>query len=448
MAIKNLMLRRKIEAAKEEQNNLRAEAEKLKTREDEILDSIDEATTQEQKDAVDAEIEKLNAEQEENDKKTSEIERTISELEKELAEEEARASSRIDKKEERKERTKMTNIKRRFKDFSLEERSDFVQREEVRDFLKKVREIRSIGGTSVLIPDTMVELLREEISANSKLISKVNKKNVKGTARQPVLGKNPEGIWVEATAALNELSLSFSQVKVDGYKVGGYIPVANSILEDSDIALANEIITALGAAIGSAVDKAIVYGTGTGMPLGIMTRLAQTEKPAAYPADAPAWVDLHAANISKFASASLTGEAFFKKLGGVFASATAKYAKSDAVWLMNHKTAITVKTFGINFNAAGAIVSGVNGQMPVFGGEIIELDFVPDNDIIAGYLENYLVAERSGTSVEASEHAQFIQDNTIFKGTARYDGQPAVADAFAACNIGNVDVATTGFYAG
>lgn len=441
MAIKSLMLRRKIDVAKTELEGLRAKDADLKKREDEVLAAIEEAKTEEERKAADEAIENLNSEQETHEQKKSDLEKTIADLEKDLAEEENRAKPVV--KHERKVNIDMN---RRFRDFNFEERSAFVARAEVKEFLQRVRELRGVTGTSVLIPDAVVELLREEVQANSKLIAKVNKKKVKGTSRQPVMGTVPEGIWVESTAAVKGLELGFSQVKVDGYKVGGYIAVANSTLEDSDIALANEIVSALGEAIAKALDKAILYGNESSMPLGVVTRLAQTSKPATYPADAPAWEDLHTSNITKFASASMTGEAFFKKLGEVFSSVSAKHAKNTPVWIMNHKTAVTVKTFGINFNAAGAIVSGINGQMPVFGGEIVELECVPNNDVIVGFFETYLLSERSGAAITHSEHAQFIEDNTVFKGVARYDGKPADAAAFAATNIANTAVTTTGFY--
>ena len=66
------------------------------------------------------------------------------------------------------------------------------------------------------------------------------------------------------------------------------------------------------------------------------------------------------------------------------------------------------------------------------------LDFVPDNVIIAGYFELYLLAERAGSKFATSEHAFFIQDQTAFKGTARYDGVPVIAEAFAAIGINAV----------
>ena len=45
------------------------------------------------------------------------------------------------------------------------------------------------------------------------------------------------------------------------------------------------------------------------------------------------------------------------------------------------------------------------------------------------------MAERAGVSIAMSEHARFVADQTLFKGTARYDGMPVFGEAFAVINI-------------
>jgi len=73
--------------------------------------------------------------------------------------------------------------------------------------------------------------------------------------------------------------------------------------------------------------------------------------------------------------------------------------------------------------------------MPIIGGDVVELDFIPDNVIIGGYGSLYMLAEREGVTLAMSEHVQFIEDNTVFKGIARYDGRPVFGEAFVAINI-------------
>ena len=68
--------------------------------------------------------------------------------------------------------------------------------------------------------------------------------------------------------------------------------MCNAILEDNDVNLAQEFINSIGIAIAKALDKAIVYGKGVKMPMGIVTRLAQTEKPGDYSATEREWKDL------------------------------------------------------------------------------------------------------------------------------------------------------------
>lgn len=91
---------------------------------------------------------------------------------------------------------------------------------------------------------------------------------------------------------------------------------------------------------------------------------------------------------------------------------------------MNEEVYTKIQVEAMNINAAGAIVSVMNGTMPVVGGdiEVFSEDVMPNNTIIGGYGDLYLMAERAGTSVGYSDLPLYIQDQTVVKGTARYDG--------------------------
>lgn len=338
-----------------------------------------------------------------------------------------------------------------FQGMNRAEVDTLIAREDVKEFLQRARELagqsqtRAVSGAELNIPDVLLELIRDNLDRYSKLINRVGLRRLKGTSRQNILGTIPEGIWMEAHGKLNELSIAFNQIEVDGYKVGGFIPVHNSDLEDSDENLAEIILDALAQAIGLALDKAILYGTGKKMPLGIVTRLAQEAQPDDWGLNAPEWTDLHATHIVKIDPSNKTAEQFFSelilKLGSI---PKANYTTTGGMWwAMNRKTKATLMSKAVMFNAAGAIVAGVNNTMPVIGGEIIELDFLADNDIVGGYGELYRLVERKGGTLARSEHVRFIEDQTLFKGTARYDGKPIFGEAFVALNINNSNPATT-----
>ena len=183
------------------------------------------------------------------------------------------------------------------------------------------------------------------------------------------------------------------------------------------------------------------------MPLGVVARLAQTEAPADYPATARAWADLHTSNIATVASGK-KGADLISEIALAFGSAKGAYSRGEKVWVMNEKTYSYVVASTMATNAAGAIVAGVDGTMPVLGGVIEVLNFIPDNVIIAGYFDLYLLAERAGQKFATSEHVRFLQDQTVMKGTARYDGKPAIAEGFVAIGInGATPTATMSFAA-
>ena len=76
------------------------------------------------------------------------------------------------------------------------------------------------------------------------------------------------------------------------------------------------------------------------------------------------------------------------------------------------------------------MVSAMEHTMPVLGGAVEELEFIPDNVIIGGYGELYLLCERAGTDIAVSDQYRFIEDQTVYRATARYDGMPVIAEGF------------------
>ena len=446
--LKALILRKKIDSAQKALEALRAKDAEFATREAELEKSIEEAAALEEGEekaeaqkAVEEEVEKYDTEKKENDAEKEKLENSIAEMEKELAdvEKEQDTTPEPEKKEERKVE-KMPILRNRF--FKNVDTVEMFQRDDVKAYLAEVRSCiaqkREITNAGLTIPEVFLGLLKENIANYSKLYRHVNVQAIGGNARQIIQGTVAEAIWTECCATLNELNLAFNDAEIDCFKVAGYYKVCNAVLEDSDIDLAATLLDALSQAIGLAVDKAILYGrnsvTTQKMPFGIMSRLAQTAQPAGYPVTARPWVDLHTSNIISI-SAGLSGAQLFEQI--VLASGAAKsdYSRGEMVWVMNRKTYTKLVAKTVSVDAQGRVVSGVSDRMPVIGGIIEVLNFIPDNTIIGGFFDLYLLGERAGAKFAQSEHVFFIQDQTAFKGTARYDGQPVIAEGFVAIGL-------------
>lgn len=463
MALKAIMLRRDIERKKAELEALREKDAEFETREAELEKDIGEAETDEQRDAVANEVETFDGEKAAHEEQKENLTREISELEAELEEVE-RAKPPISQPEKPKNERGIINMnfaeirslpmnQRAFEALSTEQRTAILQQDDVKNFLSQLRsykgQSRAISGGELTIPVIMLDLIAENMYRYSKLMNRVRVRQVSGEARQTIAGVVPEAVWTEMCGNINELTFVFNQVTLDGYKVAGYIPVCNALLEDSDVALASWIVEMLSEALGLAKDKAILYGKGAAahMPLGIATRLAQTTQPAGYPATAPAWVDLHTSNILSI-SADLTGAAFWAALQVAAGNTFTKYSRGEQFWAMNSKTYALLKSKAITFTASGDVVSNVFGVLPIINGDIDILEFMPDGDIIGGYGDLYLWAQRSGMSIEASREVQFIQDNTVFRGKERADGMPVIPGAFVAINIAGSTPTTSMLFAG
>lgn len=471
MALRALMLRKKIDGAKKDLEALRTKTADFEKRETELEAAIDEAQTDEERSAVEDSVNAFEAERAEHETAVAGLEESISKLEADLSEEEARDAEKLAQRQaaaqeqtrdsgqqaQTRDSVQQTQTREESRTMGAAENrgipfSDkhyiraamgkFVARDDVKEWIGSIRDCiankRAITNVGLTIPEVVVGLIRENVENYSKLYKHLHVVQVSGKARQLIGGSFPEGIWTECCGILNELSIGFNDVEVDCYKVGGYIKVCNAALEDSDIALSSYIVEAITQAIGLALDKAILYGrnasTTLKMPMGVMSRLVQTSQPADYPATARPWVDLHTSNIKSIGS-SVTGIELFKALMIYSGAMKGKYSRGEKVWVMNEATYTYLKAQAMSVNAAGAIVSGFEGTMPVLGGVVEVLEFIPDNVIIGGYFDLYLLAERAGSKFASSEHAFFIQDQTVFKGTARYDGDVAIAEGFIAIGV-------------
>ena len=478
MALKQVVLSRKIADKRaalkpllEKRDELARKKAEMKTREEELENAVNEITDetpQEDRDAVDASVsefesasEALEGEIDANEAAIGELETAIGALESELDEINKKAEApaapagepaaetpqRNEKQNERS--VNHMNTREMTTRMSLRDRvAGIVTRDDVRIYLGEVRaaikEKRAITNAGLTIPEVMLDLIREEIARSSKLLPFVRNVPVSGTARQNIMGAIPEAVWTEMCADLNELVLGFNQVEVDGYKVGGFVIVCNAILADSDVNLANEIITAIGGAIAKALDKAILFGTGTKMPTGIATRLTQQSQPANWGNYAPAWTDLHSSNIQTINVKSSSGAAFFMALLEKLAIAKPKYSSDGLFWAMNRKTHLDIMAKALAFNTNAALVSNTD-LFPVVGGTIVEFEDedLADYEIIGGFGGNYLLAERQGIEFATSTEVRFLQDQTAFKGTARYDGTPVAGEGFVMVNYNNTSPTTS-----
>ena len=471
MSLRALVLGNRINTMNTSLQELQAKDADFAAREESLRADIMAAQTEEERHAVDAAVTAFDTDQAAHESAKAAIVADIQAAQTELAGIEEKQTppapvAAAPEAEHNNERMTTTMIpqtsvqirhlpltQRAFDALPMAQRKEILAQEDVQTFLAKLRSMKganaALQGGELTIPVIFLDLIAENMYRYSKLLNRVRIRDVGGEARQTIAGTVPEAVWTEMCGVINELTFVFNQVTLDGWKLAGFIPVCNSLLEDSDIALASWIVEMLSESLGLGMDKAILYGKGAGnhMPLGIVTRLAQTSQPESYPANAPAWVDLHTTNI-KSISADATGTTFWAALQRAVVPAYNRYARGTMFWAMNSKTYGELKARAIATNLSGEFVAMIGGSLPIVSGDIDILEFMPDNDIVGGFGDLYLTVIRRGVTIEQSREVQFIQDNTVFKAKMRADGMPVIAGAFVAINIAGSTPTTSMQFAG
>lgn len=424
------MLAKKIEQRKSSLVDLLLKEEDIQKRSKDLEKSLEEAKTEEEVNTVEEAVTQIDAEQKEIDDKKGVLETEISNLEKDL--EELNQNAPTNNPKPPADPTPETNNSERNQGGSTrmrgnkhETRSQMMNRlnqTEVRDFYSTlataVKENRSLAGTDALIPTTVIDMIRTRIGDYSKLYAEVEVVPLNGDARVILDGAIPEAIWIEMCDPVQELADAFEQTEVDGFKVGGFIPICNAILEDSMIDLANFVESRLAMAIAKSLDKAILVGDGASkkQPLGIITALASI-------ADRNVISDGSMGNLVTHLALIDDGED-----GAPIDEIIAVMRRSTFYQYIVPQTLVQT--------ADGRVVVQTASDPRLPDGTRIKFSqYAPVDKIVIGDFKKYLLAERAGVKVESSKEVRFIQDQTVFKGTARYDGKPIYTDYFVVVTI-------------
>ena len=446
MALKMLMRKRKLDELKKQLENIRSEQadflmreSEIDTRESEAIKALEEMTdesTQEERDAVEQEAEAIETARAElaevkkqKETEIAELEQQIRELEAELVDVEPPVVSEpeqeapaVKRSERREDHIRMNKYETRAQ---MLER---LERDEVRDFYTKLveaaKEGRALTGGDETIPEIVVDMIMTRMGDYAKVKPLVNVVRLKGTARVLLDGAIPEGVWVECCEPVSSLTLAISKIDLDCYKAGGYVEVCNAIIHDSLINMANYVEDKIAQAIAKAVDKAILVGAGSAskQPEGIIPAL-----------ELVAGQQFTAADLEGIMAAIAVIDTGEEDVGALTA-------------VMRRSTYYTyIQPDMLLATAAGTLaMQSANEAVLPDGTKVVFSQYVPAGQIVIGdFRAGYILAERQELTLSISRDVKFIEDNTVFKGIARYDGKPTNTKYFVLISLDpRLDAAT------
>jgi len=257
---------------------------------------------------------------------------------------------------------------------------------------------------------------RVTISGNSNSI-KIN--GMDETSR--VAGSRQGGIrgyWADEAEEKTASKPKFRRIELNLKKMVGLCYATDELLDDA-MALESIIREGFVSEFGFMLDDAIVNGTGSGQPLGILNSgsLVSVTKES-----------------GQLAS-TVMAENVINMYSRIFPQ-----SRQNAVWLINQAIepqlftmSIAVGTGGVPvYLPAGGLSASPYGTL--FGRPVLPIEQCAAlgtvGDIILADLTNgYILAEKGGIESAMSIHVRFIYDESVFRFVMRVDGQPVRSSA-------------------
>jgi HK97 family phage major capsid protein len=272
-------------------------------------------------------------------------------------------------------------------------------------------ETRALSSTSTpgVLPTTTTEEIIKKMHDISPLISEITMLHVPGNVTFNVENAFTEGSEHTENALADESDDNLVPVSLAGFEVIKILKISETVRKMSINSFEQWVIENVSDGVVARIENRIVNGTGVGMAKGI-------EKANTWVDDtnAIAWAGASLAVADLDDAIALLNSGYFARAKFLMSSKTFfKYVnklRDDAkapIVAGNKKDGFTVNGFDVVFSAKAAYGTIYLGDLKMYVGNL--------SDDVA---------------VAASEHSAFTSNSVIYRGTAIFDGKPAIGEAF------------------
>ena len=420
MALRQLLISKKIEQRKNALAELLIQEEELQKRSETLEAAATEAQTDEELAAVEEEVGKLEAQKGELEQKKSKLQGEIAELEAEL--EQLNAKPPADEVRSANQQRGESQVAKEYHIAQVRkmlETGEYFQLPEVREFYEKFKNLRAVSGGELTIPQVIINRILDIVGDYTTLYPRVDKIRVSGTARILIDTDTTPAQWIEMAGSIPTGDVgTITNVDFDGFKVGKVTFVDNYLLQDSIINLDDYVVRKIARAIAKALDLAILKGQGASQkqPAGIIPSIPASNQKTVV-ADNKLLVNL---------------------LKNVALIDTGDDSVGEIVAVMKRKTYYDrLLEYTINVNAQGNVVGKLPNltQPDLCGLPVVFNQFMDEDKVLFAVLDQYTMVIREDISIDRSEHVKFVEDQMAFRGKGRFDGKPVRPAAFALVTI-------------
>lgn len=314
----------------------------------------------------------------------------------------------IEKHEERKEENReMENILA-----TKEYRSAFLKKLMGKELNEAELRAMTTAANSVgsAVPTTTLNMIEEKLRQTSALYPHVTVLSIPGYLTIPVEGTTNDASWVAEGSASTDVNDTLDSVSFSAWKLIRTIAITAEVSAMAIDAFEAYIVKKLADKMAIAIENAILNGTGTGQPKGILKETYNATNSVNYTKGGkPAYED-------------------FAKLVGLL---RAGY-KPGAKFVVNSKTL---------WNDIATIVDGENRPLFVpnvnegFAGRIlgipvIEGEYMADGQVLLGDFDKYTINFNKGIEIVTDTSADFRAGNVVYRSMALLDGKVVNTEAF------------------
>lgn len=261
------------------------------------------------------------------------------------------------------------------------------------------------------VPTQTLNKIIDKLRQTSALFPYINVSYVPGRLSLVVANAKNAATWKTEGSDGTPADDTVVEVNLGGFELIKLVEISAAAQAMTIDAFEDYISAEIGRQMAMAVENAVLNGSGSGEPTGVLTGITWNEN-----------------NTSNWAAG---GEVNYDALVDGLALLPTMY-HNNAVFVMNRKMLFggvrKIKT------ADGQPVFTYNPQDPVrnsiLGYPVIIDDFMPDDTILLGDFSYYYWNFAQAPSIETSREAGFRSGKVVYRGLAVADGKPALAEAF------------------
>lgn len=266
------------------------------------------------------------------------------------------------------------------------------------------------GSAGAAVPTQTLNQIIDKLRQTAALFNFITVSFVPGNLSMVVANAKNASAWKAEGTDGTPADDTVVNVTLGGYELIKLVEISAAASSMTIDAFETYISAEIGRQMAIAVENAIVNGTGTGQPTGVLTGIT--------------W---NAGNSTDYTAVN---DLYDTLMDGLALLPTMYH--NNAAFVMNRKTLFG----GIRKVKAtdGQPIFAYNPQdraaATILGYPVVLDDYVPDDTIILGDFSYYYMNFSQAPSIETSREAGFKSGKTVYRGLAVADGKPALAEAF------------------